>query len=83
MLHQLTLFHKEDLKILHQIVFLVWLRPLKHDQVIKANLKNLNIDTQAEVYKNNADRALKALAKREIQFDVIFLDPPYENIKVF
>ena len=28
--------------------------------------------SQAEVYKNNADRALKALAKREIQFDVIF-----------
>ena len=27
---------------------------------------------QAEVYKN-ADRALKALAKRDIQFDVIFL----------
>lgn len=48
-------------------------------KVIKANLKNLNIDTQAEVYKNNADRALKALAKREIQFDVIFLDPPYEK----
>ena len=28
--------------------------------------------SQAEVYKNNADRALKALAKREVQFDVIF-----------
>src|SRR5699024_9680869 len=40
---------------------------------IKANLQHLNIDEQAEVYKNNADRALKALSKREIQFDVIFL----------
>jgi 16S rRNA G966 N2-methylase RsmD len=39
----------------------------------------MTFTTQAEVYKNNADRALKALAKREIQFDVIFLDPPYEK----
>ncbi|OEK66360.1 16S rRNA (guanine(966)-N(2))-methyltransferase RsmD [Staphylococcus equorum] len=48
-------------------------------KVIKANLKNLNIESQTEVYKNNADRALKALSKRDIQFDVIFLDPPYEK----
>lgn len=48
-------------------------------QVINANLKQLDLISQAEVYKNNADRALKALAKREIQFDVIFLDPPYNK----
>ena len=48
-------------------------------KVIKANLNQLDLMSQAEVYKNNADRALKALAKREIQFDVIFLDPPYNK----
>lgn len=48
-------------------------------KIIKANLQHLNIDEQAEVYKNNADRALKALSKREIKFDVIFLDPPYDK----
>ncbi|WP_145395387.1 16S rRNA (guanine(966)-N(2))-methyltransferase RsmD [Staphylococcus cohnii] len=48
-------------------------------KIIKANLQHLNIDEQAEVYKNNADRALKALSKREIKFDVIFLDPPYNK----
>jgi len=48
-------------------------------KVIKSNLSNLDIEAQAEVYKNNASRALKALSKREIQFDVIFLDPPYEK----
>ncbi|WP_251516175.1 MULTISPECIES: 16S rRNA (guanine(966)-N(2))-methyltransferase RsmD [Staphylococcus] len=48
-------------------------------KVIKSNLKNLNIESHAEVYKNNADRALKALSKRDIQFDIIFLDPPYEK----
>ena len=48
-------------------------------KVIKANLNQLDLMSQAEVYKNNADRALKALAKREIQFDIIFLDPPYKK----
>lgn len=48
-------------------------------KIIKANLQHLNIGEQAEVYKNNADRALKALSKREIQFDIIFLDPPYNK----
>src|SRR5699024_7813650 len=45
-------------------------------KIIKANIQHLNIDEHAEVYKNNADRALKALSKRERQFDVILLDPP-------
>ncbi len=48
-------------------------------KVIQANLKQLNLTEQSEVYKNNADRALKALNKREIQFDYIFLDPPYNK----
>ena len=48
-------------------------------KIIKANLQHLNISNQAEVYKNNADRALKALSKRAMQFDVIFLDPPYDK----
>ncbi|EGQ0364753.1 16S rRNA (guanine(966)-N(2))-methyltransferase RsmD [Staphylococcus delphini] len=48
-------------------------------KVIQQNLKKLDLTHQAEVYKNNADRALKALNKREIQFDLIFLDPPYEK----
>ncbi|SQJ10118.1 Methyltransferase [Staphylococcus auricularis] len=44
-------------------------------QVIKSNLKKLEIEDQAEVYKNNAARALKALSKRDIQFDLIFFRP--------
>jgi 16S rRNA G966 N2-methylase RsmD len=31
------------------------------------------------VYRNDADRALKALIKREVSFDYIFLDPPYKQ----
>lgn len=48
-------------------------------KVIQANLNQLDLRDQSEVYKNNADRALKALKKREIQFDYIFLDPPYNK----
>lgn len=48
-------------------------------KIIRSNLENLDLVEQSEVYKNNADRALKALSKREIQFDIIFLDPPYEK----
>ena len=49
-------------------------------KVIKSNLKQLDLMSQSEVYKNNADRALKALANRDIQFDYIFLDPPYKKV---
>ncbi len=48
-------------------------------QVIKKNLITLKIDDQAEVYQNDAFRALKALGKRSTKFDLIFIDPPYEK----
>lgn len=48
-------------------------------QVIKENLQKTKFIECAEVYRNDAKRALKALAKREILFDYIFLDPPYEK----
>ncbi|SPU11858.1 putative methyltransferase [Niallia circulans] len=46
---------------------------------IKENLSICKLNSQAEVYRNNADRALKALQKREKRFDYIFLDPPYKK----
>lgn len=44
---------------------------------IRRNIET--IDEQVEVYRNDAFRALKALKKRGIKFDVIFLDPPYQK----
>ncbi len=44
---------------------------------IKENIKQCNYDEKTEVFRNDAKRALKALHKRELQFDMIFLDPPY------
>ncbi|MFD2682945.1 16S rRNA (guanine(966)-N(2))-methyltransferase RsmD [Bacillus seohaeanensis] len=46
---------------------------------IKMNLKACRLEKQSEVYRNDANRALKALAKRELRFDYIFLDPPYKQ----
>ncbi|GGH16759.1 16S rRNA (guanine(966)-N(2))-methyltransferase RsmD [Paenibacillus segetis] len=46
-------------------------------ETIRTNLKATKFEEQAEVYKNDAERALKALAKRENTFDLVFLDPPY------
>ncbi|WP_323702708.1 16S rRNA (guanine(966)-N(2))-methyltransferase RsmD [Mammaliicoccus sp. Dog046] len=52
----------------------------KATKIIKENLNTLNIpNEQFEVYKNDAIRALKAIGKRDIQFDYIFLDPPYRK----
>ncbi|UTH14851.1 16S rRNA (guanine(966)-N(2))-methyltransferase RsmD [Macrococcus equipercicus] len=46
-------------------------------KAIKHNLEQVTEPT--EVYRNDAFRALKALNKRGLQFDLIFLDPPYRK----
>ncbi|MEW9667586.1 16S rRNA (guanine(966)-N(2))-methyltransferase RsmD [Ammoniphilus sp. 3BR4] len=50
--------------------------------VIKENLERTELTEQAEVYKNEASRALKALTKRNIKLDLVFLDPPYAYQKI-
>ncbi|WP_336779602.1 16S rRNA (guanine(966)-N(2))-methyltransferase RsmD [Paenibacillus illinoisensis] len=49
----------------------------KSIEVIRANLKATKLEDQAAIYRNDAGRALKALAKRTTKFDLVFLDPPY------
>lgn len=44
---------------------------------VRANLKAARLEAQAEVYRNDAGRALAALEKRGRSFDLVFLDPPY------
>ncbi|OIJ17727.1 16S rRNA (guanine(966)-N(2))-methyltransferase RsmD [Anaerobacillus alkalidiazotrophicus] len=46
-------------------------------EIIKLNLKNCRFEDKVEVYRNESMRALKAIAKRKLKFDLIFLDPPY------
>lgn len=48
-------------------------------QTIHENIRICGFEDQAEVYRNDAERALKAILKRELAFDYIFLDPPYRK----
>ncbi|WP_042145040.1 16S rRNA (guanine(966)-N(2))-methyltransferase RsmD [Paucisalibacillus sp. EB02] len=55
----------------------------KHPKAIKTiheNTSLLRLDDQIEVFRTDAYRALAAVAKRELSFDIIFLDPPYSKI---
>lgn len=48
-------------------------------QTIHENIRTCDFEEKAEVYRNDADRAIKAILKRDLVFDYIFLDPPYRK----
>ncbi|MEV5024835.1 16S rRNA (guanine(966)-N(2))-methyltransferase RsmD [Paenibacillus sp. LPE1-1-1.1] len=48
--------------------------------IIRHNVQTANMGSAAEIYRNDAERALKALAKRGQKFRLVFLDPPYKMI---
>lgn len=50
-------------------------------RTIQTNVKNLNISKQCEIYKVDAKRALRILAKKSYKFDVVFVDPPYKKMQ--
>lgn len=54
-------------------------REAKAIHVIQENIRACKFEEKTEVFRNDAERALKALIKREICFDYIFLDPPYKK----
>ena len=49
----------------------------KSIEVVKANLASTRLAVKAEVYRNDASRALKLLERQGKPFDLLFLDPPY------
>ncbi|MBA4538809.1 16S rRNA (guanine(966)-N(2))-methyltransferase RsmD [Bacillus aquiflavi] len=57
-------------------------RDMKAFQVIKHNIVSCRLTEQSEIYRNDSERALKALIKRGLVFDYIFLDPPYKKQKL-
>ncbi|PMC38324.1 16S rRNA (guanine(966)-N(2))-methyltransferase RsmD [Bacillus sp. UMB0899] len=58
-------------------------REQKAIQTIHKNLELCQIEAASfEVYRNDAERALKAIIKRGIQFQLVFLDPPYKQQKL-
>ncbi len=58
-------------------------REYKAIQTVRLNLEACKVsEDHYEVYKNDSERALKALVKRELVFDLIMLDPPYKKQKL-
>ncbi|WP_373315217.1 16S rRNA (guanine(966)-N(2))-methyltransferase RsmD [Siminovitchia fordii] len=49
---------------------------------VKTNVSMCGLEEKCEIYNNDSDRALKAIVKRKLQFDLIFLDPPYKRQKL-
>ena len=49
-------------------------------QTIRENTSLLRLEEQIEIFRADAYRALTAASKRELSFDLIFLDPPYSKI---
>ncbi len=48
-------------------------------QTIRSNVEACKFTDNVEIYRNDAERALKAILKRDLRFDLIFLDPPYKK----
>lgn len=52
-------------------------------KVIKYNLEHCGLYEKAQVYKNDVFKALDILKKRNLIFDIIYVDPPFTNPKIF
>ncbi len=48
-------------------------------KIIRENLEHTGLTSQSYIYKNSFESAIKILGKRNITFDYIFMDPPYEK----
>lgn len=52
-------------------------RDINAVKTIRKNCYNLGYQEQVEIYRNDAARGLTELSKRDILFDIVFMDPPY------
>ncbi len=48
-------------------------------EVIRENLRRLGLTDRAKVWITPVSRGLRSLARRGEEFDLVFLDPPYEQ----
>lgn len=51
--------------------------------VILQNLKKCRFEDAAEVFRTDAKRAVKALLKRNVMIDLLFVDPPYKKAEQY
>lgn len=49
---------------------------------IQSNLKALSIESRGEILCRDAVSALKWLQKKNMQFDIVYIDPPYQKFHV-
>ncbi|HKL11784.1 MAG TPA: 16S rRNA (guanine(966)-N(2))-methyltransferase RsmD [Clostridia bacterium] len=47
-------------------------------KILKSNLEKINLNSNFEIFNNDAFQAIDILSSRGKIFDIIFLDPPYE-----
>ncbi|CDQ40226.1 MULTISPECIES: 16S rRNA (guanine(966)-N(2))-methyltransferase RsmD [Virgibacillus] len=47
---------------------------------IYENIKQFGLEERVEVFRADAYRAMQAAAKRNLQFDLVLLDPPYKKV---
>jgi 16S rRNA (guanine(966)-N(2))-methyltransferase RsmD len=47
-------------------------------ETIRDNIERAGFADRAEIYRNDAGKALSVMAKRGLVFDLVFLDPPYK-----
>lgn len=52
-------------------------------QTIVENLQKCRLEESSERYKIDASRAVKAFEKRELQIDLLFVDPPYSKVQYY
>lgn len=51
-------------------------------KTIKDNLHIIGDDKGTEIYRNDAFRAIDILAKKQVSFDLVIIDPPYDTIDI-
>ena len=60
-----------------QVVFVEKIR--SHVRVLKRNLATCALESQSRVYCGDANRIMSVLQKENWQFDIVFLDPPFQS----
>lgn len=49
-------------------------------QIIKENIKTLNFENESSVYRMDCFQACRYFKSKQIVFDFIYLDPPYQKL---
>jgi 16S rRNA (guanine966-N2)-methyltransferase len=51
----------------------------RHAQILSRNIAACDIEAESTVYRGDANKILTTLHKKQMRFDLVFLDPPYDR----